>query len=163
MILIPLKVNISPSYYWCCWKCNTVSMLWRFMETLWVNRHPLSILIKHRLLIPGMVHLRCRVLLKQLTYYGLFRISWRYNSYKSALLVASSNRLTLILFLPSRHPPRFLIKKQIKKKSRERIGFAMQLQITSSSLQINWIDRHSPTTAPKMLCSYSYAEFYSQA
>ena len=160
--MIPLKVNISPSYYWCCWKCNTVSMLWRFMESLWVNRYPLSVLIKKRLLTPGMVHLRCRVILKQLTYYGLFRISWRYDSYKSALLIASLNRHTLILLLLSRHPLRFLTK-QIKKKSRKCTGFAMQLQITSSSLQINWIDRHSSATAPKMLRSYSYAEFYSQA
>ena len=114
--MITLKVNISPSYYWCCWKCNTVSMLWRFMESLWVNRYPLSVLIKKRLLTLGMVHLRCRVLLKQLTYYGLFRISWRYNSYKSTLLVASPNRHALILLLLNRHSLRFLTKTKLKKK-----------------------------------------------
>ena len=131
---------------------HIVSMLWRFMESLWVNR----------LLTPWMVHLRCRVFLKQLTYYGLLRISRRCNSYKSVLLIASPNRHALILLRPSKHPPRF-ITKQIKKKNRECTGFAMQLQITSSSLQINKIDRHSPAKAPKMLRSYLYAEFYSQA
>ena len=85
------------------------------MENLWVNRYPLSILIKKRLLTPGMVQLRCRVILKKLTYYGLFRISWRYDSNKSALLVASPNRHTLILLLPSRHPLRFLTKKKLKR------------------------------------------------
>ena len=114
--MISLKVNISPSNCWCCWECNTISMLWRFMESLWVNRYPLSIWIKKRLLTPGMVYLTCRVLLKQLTYYGLFRISWRYNSYKSVLLVASPNRHAPILLLPSRHPLRFLIKTISKKK-----------------------------------------------
>ena len=96
-------------------------MLWRFMETLWVNRHPLSILIKQRLLTPGMVHLRFRVILKQLTYYGLFRISWRYDSYKSALLVASPNRHALILLLLSRHPLRFLTKKKNLKRKEENV------------------------------------------
>ena len=43
--------------------------------------------------------------------------------------------------------------KQNKKKNGERTGFAMQLQITSSFLQINLVSRHSPATAPKMLRS----------
>ena len=113
--MISLKVNISPSYCWCCWEYNTVSMLWRFMESLWVNRYPLSVLIRKRLLTPGMLHLRCRVLLKQFTYYGLFR-TLRYNSYKSALLIASPNLQALILLLPSKHPLRFLTKKIYKEK-----------------------------------------------
>ena len=110
--MITLKVNISPSYCWCCWEYNTVSMLWRFMESLWVNRYPLSILIKERLLILGMVHLRCRVIVKQLTYYGFFKIYRRCNSYKSALLVTSQNQHALILLIPRKHPPRFLTKKR---------------------------------------------------
>ena len=57
-----------------------------------------------------MVHLRCRVLLKQMSYYGFFRMSWRYNSYKSVLLIASPNRHAPILPQLDRYPLRLFTK-----------------------------------------------------
>ena len=68
---------------------------------------------KESLLILGMVHLRCRVLLKQMSYYGFFIMSWRYNSYKLyklALLVASPNRHAPSLPQLDRYPLRLFTK-----------------------------------------------------
>ena len=114
--MISLEVNISPSYYWCYWECSPFSMLWRFIESLWVNRNPLSMFIKQRLLIPRMIHLRYNVILRQLTYYGLLGSSRRCSSHKSVLLVASPNRHALSLLRPRKHPLRFLTKNKLKRK-----------------------------------------------
>ena len=81
----------------------------------------MGIWIKKSLVTPGMFHLRCRVLLKQMSYYGLFRMSWRYNSYKSALLVASPNRHAPILPLLNRYPLR-LFKETVEKEKVENVS-----------------------------------------
>ena len=64
----------------------------------------MDIWIKMSLLISRMFHLRIRVLLKQMSYCGIFKMSLRYNSYKSALLVTSPNRHALILPQLDKYP-----------------------------------------------------------
>ena len=133
------------------------------MESLWVNRNPLSILIKTRLLILGIVHLRCRVILKQLTYYGLFRISRRCNSYKWALLIASPNRYALNLLLPRKHQPRFLTKTKLKRKVDNVPDLHCNCKLPLALFRSTGLIATPRQRRQKMHRSYSYSEFYSQA